>query len=129
MADLNLNYGSGFARLEQHPLTVRPAVGHLPPSWRAALAVEKRKTRTAPTDALSTMNLEHRSGSPSFSNPAKTRAEFTYSMVLNRIKIVDLNRGTASVTNDIENVLRKIEAWHQGSVPPSPVQDFGDCCL
>jgi hypothetical protein len=62
------------------------------------------------------MNLEHRSGSPSFSNPAKTRAEFTYSMVLNRIKIIDLNRGTASVTNDIENVLRKIEAWHQGSV-------------
>ena len=62
------------------------------------------------------MNLEHRSGSPSFSNPAKTRAEFTYSMVLNRIKIVDLNRGTASVTNDIENVLRKIEAWHQGSI-------------
>jgi hypothetical protein len=37
-------------------------------------------------------------------------------MVLNRIKIVDLTRGTASVTNDIENVLRKIEAWHQGSI-------------
>jgi hypothetical protein len=62
------------------------------------------------------MNLEHRSSSPHFSNPAKTQAEFTYSMVLNRIKIVDLNRGTASVTNDIENVLRKIEAWHQGSI-------------
>src|SRR6516164_6870659 len=62
------------------------------------------------------MNLEHRSGSPSFSNPAKTRAEFTYSMVLNRIKIVDLNRGIASVTSDIENVLAKIEAWHQGSI-------------
>ena len=62
------------------------------------------------------MNLEHRSGSPSFSNPAKTRAEFTYSMVLNRIKIVDLNCGKTSVTNDIENVLRKVEAWHQGSV-------------
>ena len=62
------------------------------------------------------MNLEHRTGSPSFSNPAKTRAEFTYSMVLKRIKIIDLNRGTASVTYDIENVLRKIEAWHQGSI-------------
>jgi hypothetical protein len=37
-------------------------------------------------------------------------------MVLNRIKIVDLNRGTTSVTSDIENVLRKIEAWHQGSI-------------
>ena len=62
------------------------------------------------------MNLEHRTGSPSFSNPAQTRAEFTYSMMLNRIKIVDLNQGTASVTNDIENVLRKIETWHQGSI-------------
>ena len=62
------------------------------------------------------MNLEHRSGSPNFSNPAKTRAEFTYSMVLNRIKIIDLNRGKTSVTSDIENVLRKIEAWHQGSI-------------
>jgi hypothetical protein len=37
-------------------------------------------------------------------------------MVLNRIKIIDLNRGSASVTNDIGNMLRKIEAWHQGSV-------------
>jgi hypothetical protein len=37
-------------------------------------------------------------------------------MVLNRIKIVGLNCGTASVTNDIENVLRKIEAWHQGAI-------------
>jgi hypothetical protein len=34
---------------------------------------------------------------------------------LNRIKILDVNTGKASVTNDIENVLRKIEAWHQGS--------------
>jgi hypothetical protein len=62
------------------------------------------------------MNLGHRSDPPSFTNPVVTRAEFTYSMVLNRIKIVDLTRGTASVTSDIENVLRKIEAWHQGSV-------------
>jgi len=36
------------------------------------------------------MKLEHRSGSPSVSNPAKTRAEFTYSMVLNRIKVIVL---------------------------------------
>jgi hypothetical protein len=27
-----------------------------------------------------------------------------------------LSTGKASVTNDIENVLRKIEAWHQGSI-------------
>jgi hypothetical protein len=31
-----------------------------------------------------------------------------------QIKIVDLNTGKASVTNDIEK--RKIEAWHQGSI-------------
>ena len=37
-------------------------------------------------------------------------------MRVNRIKIIDLNGGKASVTNDIENVLRKIEAWHQGSI-------------
>jgi hypothetical protein len=78
--------------------------------------VAKSKTPTAIAGTLSTMNLEHRRGSPSFSNPAKTRAEFTYSMALNRIKIVDLNRGTASVTSDIENVLRKIETCHQGSI-------------
>jgi hypothetical protein len=62
------------------------------------------------------MNPEHKGDSTSFSDPVVTRAEFTYSMTLNRIKIVDLNTGKASVTNDIENVLRKIEAWHQGSI-------------
>jgi hypothetical protein len=31
-------------------------------------------------------------------------------MVLNRIKTIDPNQGTASITSDIENVLRKIEA-------------------
>src|SRR5215831_20378578 len=62
------------------------------------------------------MNPEHRGDSTSFSNPVATRADFTYSMRLNRIKIVDLNTGKASVTDDIENVLRKIEAWHQGSI-------------
>jgi hypothetical protein len=43
------------------------------------------------------MNLEHGNDPPSFANSVLTRAEFTCSMVLNRIKIVDLNRGTASV--------------------------------
>jgi hypothetical protein len=61
------------------------------------------------------VNPEHKGDSTSFSNPVATQAEFKYSMTLNRIKIVDLNTGKASVTNDIENVLRKIEAWHQGS--------------
>jgi len=32
------------------------------------------------------------------------------------ISIVDLDLGNRSVTNDIENVLRKIEYYHQGSI-------------
>jgi hypothetical protein len=43
------------------------------------------------------MNLEHRNDPPGFANPVVTRAEFTYSLVLNRTKIVDLDCGTASV--------------------------------
>ncbi|MBV8277377.1 MAG: hypothetical protein JO170_19250 [Verrucomicrobia bacterium] len=34
-----------------------------------------------------------------------TRADFTYS-------ITDTGKGRASVTNDIEAVLRKVEHWH-----------------
>ncbi len=30
--------------------------------------------------------------------------------------IVDTGKGTRSVTNDIEAVVRKIEYWHQGSI-------------
>jgi hypothetical protein len=48
------------------------------------------------------MNLAHKGDSTSFSNPIVTRADFTYSIRLNRIKIVDLNTGKASVTNDIK---------------------------
>ena len=75
------------------------------------------------------MNLEHGNDQASFANSALTRAEFTYSMVLNRIKIIDLNRGTASVTDDIENVLRKIEAWRQGSIAGYRImcRDAGGC--
>jgi hypothetical protein len=62
------------------------------------------------------MNPEHKGDSTSFSDPVATRADFSYSIRLNRIKIADLNTGKASVTNDIESVLRKIEAWHQGSI-------------
>ena len=32
------------------------------------------------------------------------------------LKIWDLNLGSQSVTNDAENVLRKIEVWHQRSL-------------
>ena len=42
--------------------------------------------------------------------------DLTYSMTLDLIKIVDFNLGNKSVTNDIEHVLRKIGAWHQGSI-------------
>jgi len=59
---------------------------------------------------------EHKGDSTSFSNPVVTRADFTYSIRLNRIKIVDLSTGKASVSSDIESVLRKIEAWHQSSI-------------
>src|SRR5215469_18268496 len=44
------------------------------------------------------------------------QADFTYSMSTNVISITDLDLGNKSVTNDIENVLRKIEYWHQGSI-------------
>lgn len=45
-----------------------------------------------------------------------THADFTYSIGGNIISIVDLNLGNRSVTNDIENVLRKIEHFHQASI-------------
>jgi hypothetical protein len=46
----------------------------------------------------------------------ETQADFTYSMAGNVISIVDLDQGNRSVTNDVENVLRKIEHYHQGSI-------------
>jgi hypothetical protein len=62
------------------------------------------------------MNLEHRIDSASFANPIVTQADFSYSIVLNLVKIQDTGKGAKSVTNDIEKVLRKIEIWHQGSI-------------
>jgi hypothetical protein len=44
------------------------------------------------------------------------RADFSYSIHDNVISIVDLDLGNRSVTNDIENVLRRIEHDHQGSI-------------
>src|SRR6266481_1133934 len=46
----------------------------------------------------------------------KTQADFTYSILGNVISIIDLDLGNRSVTNDIENVLCKIECYHQGSI-------------
>jgi hypothetical protein len=50
------------------------------------------------------------------SQQVKTQADFTYSILGNVISIIDLDLGNRSVTNDIENVLRKIEYYHQGSI-------------
>ena len=47
-----------------------------------------------------------------------SQADFNYSISGNVISIVDLNLGNRSVTNDIENVLRKIEHYHQASIVP-----------
>jgi hypothetical protein len=56
---------------------------------------------------------------------AGCQADFTYSMSPDVIAITDLDLGNTitdldlgnkSVTNDIENVLRKIEYWHQGPI-------------
>ena len=47
---------------------------------------------------------------------AGTEADFTYSISDNVISIVDLNLGNRSVTNDVENVLRKIEHFHQAPI-------------
>ena len=46
----------------------------------------------------------------------ETLSDFTYSILGNVISIIDLELGNRSVTNDIENVLRKIEYYHQGSI-------------
>ena len=46
----------------------------------------------------------------------KTQADFSYSILGNVISIIDLDLGNRSVTNDIENVLRKIEYYHQSSI-------------
>jgi hypothetical protein len=48
------------------------------------------------------------------SEPARTRADFTYKIMPTVISIVDTDLGQHSVTEDIEAVLRKIEYWHQG---------------
>jgi hypothetical protein len=45
-----------------------------------------------------------------------TQADFTYKITPTTIAITDTGKGSRSVTNDIEAVLRKIEYWHQGSI-------------
>jgi len=38
-------------------------------------------------------------------------------MTVKAIKIRDTGKGVKSVGDDLEAVLRKIEGWHQGSIP------------
>jgi hypothetical protein len=45
-----------------------------------------------------------------------TGTDFSYSITPNTISITDTGKGRRSVTNDVEDVLRKIEYWHQGSI-------------
>jgi hypothetical protein len=47
---------------------------------------------------------------------AETHADLTYSLSGNVISIIDLNLGNRSVTNNVENVLRKIEHFHQAPI-------------
>jgi len=49
-------------------------------------------------------------------NETVIQADFTCSMELDLIKIVNLNHRNRSVINDIENALRKIEVRHQASI-------------
>ena len=62
------------------------------------------------------MNLEYRTSYANFANPIVTQVALPYSMILNLVKIRDTGKGAKSVTNDVEHVLRKIEAWHQGPI-------------
>jgi len=45
-----------------------------------------------------------------------TETEFSYTVDQDVIKVVDLNLGSDSVTNDAERVLRKIEQWQPGLI-------------
>jgi uncharacterized protein (DUF2252 family) len=47
---------------------------------------------------------------------SKCQADFTYTMTAKAIKIQDTGKGTKPVIEDLEAVLRKIEAWHQRSI-------------
>ena len=65
---------------------------------------------------MSGMEYTPQKGDGSLAAQAGCQADFTYSMSPDVIAITDLDLGNKSVTNDIENVLRKIEYWHQGSI-------------
>jgi hypothetical protein len=51
-----------------------------------------------------------------FSEPPRTRADFTYKITPTLISITDTGLSQLPVIDDIEAVLRKIKYWHQGSI-------------
>jgi hypothetical protein len=53
-------------------------------------------------------------------NRSECQAEFTYTMSRKFIKIQDTGKGSKPVAEDLEAILRKIEAWHQGSIAGVP---------
>ena len=55
-------------------------------------------------------------GKPRLFRTPLTEAEFSYTIGPDVIRIVDLDLGSNSVTNDAEKVLRKIEQWNPGSI-------------
>jgi hypothetical protein len=59
-------------------------------------------------------------------NEAPTRADFTYSITPDAVSITDTGQGRASVTRNIEAVLRKIEYWHQGSIATFKIMYRGE---
>jgi hypothetical protein len=52
-------------------------------------------------------------------NRSECQAEFTYTMSRKFIKIQDTGKGSKPVAEDLEAILRKIEAWHQLPVTES----------
>jgi hypothetical protein len=57
------------------------------------------------------MTLDFKSG-----HEPVTQADFRYSITADTISITDTGKGRASVANDTEAALRKIEYWRQGSI-------------
>jgi len=49
-------------------------------------------------------------------NRSPCQADFTYTTVLNAVKIQDTGKGEKPVAEGLEAVLKKIEHWHQGSI-------------
>ena len=74
------------------------------------------KSRTQASFLTGQMSNHEISFNINLSEPARTRADFTYKIKPSVISIVDTGLGQCSVTDDIEAVLRKIEYWYQGAV-------------